>query len=680
METLIKFIGLFDIQGRVHGVKLDKGLNLITGKSSTGKSSLIEIFDFCMASSEDTIPHGVIEENATFFFLLVSIKNIDYLLGRDADGKSCYIVDNPEFEDVLNLDQSIFDGHDYVSADYKIQLGLLFGIDAENTAETAEQLKDKRKGVSGRPSVRNMMPFILQHQNLIANKQALFYRFDQKEKRDETIAQFKVFAGFVDANYYALSVEASLLNEKLERLKRQLAKADDDISSTYDKLLEDIEVYKQITGNEILKDLNPTRFKEDPAYFKKEIDGLDFFEIKIDTNNLPQKQKYQELEKEENQLMAELRESQIHLEEVNNSIDYINTYKNALEQTPRPEGITVNYSVCPFCHQHTPRTISEANELTKALNSLNNELKGIPSIVRPLHEERLLIQQRIEEIRDRLDSIDKSKAELTEIVEALKKNYSLNKQAYKAIYRISSRIELASNEKIKQLQANIEEVAEELFKKQQVLKAYKVEDKMQLAERAIRQAMEQYRKMIPFESSLNDYSIAFDLKKFELYFTKGFAEYSVKKYLRSIGSGANWLNAHLFLFLALADFFYDQKKSTVPTLLFLDQPSQVYFPAIKDTGNVFSPEENSATSVDDDLKAVNKVFSLLFKFCKDHQDDIQIIVTDHADDLTIEGLDNFESIVKARWRKDGDGLVDMNLINGNKEQSVESVNEEAPTE
>lgn len=680
METLIKFIGLFDIQGRVHGVKLDKGLNLITGKSSTGKSSLIEIFDFCMASSEDTIPHGVIEENATFFFLLVSIKNIDYLLGRDADGKSCYIVDNPEFEDVLNLDQSIFDGHDYVSADYKIQLGLLFGIDAENTAETAEQLKDKRKGVSGRPSVRNMMPFILQHQNLIANKQALFYRFDQKEKRDETIAQFKVFAGFVDANYYALSVEASLLNEKLERLKRQLAKADDDISSTYDKLLEDIEVYKQITGNEILKDLNPTRFKEDPAYFKNEIDGLDFFEIKIDTNNLPQKQKYQELEKEENQLMAELRESQIHLEEVNNSIDYINTYKNALEQTPRPEGITVNYSVCPFCHQHTPRTISEANELTKALNSLNNELKGIPSIVRPLHEERLLIQQRIEEIRDRLDSIDKSKAELTEIVEALKKNYSLNKQAYKAIYRISSRIELASNEKIKQLQANIEEVAEELFKKQQVLKAYKVEDKMQLAERAIRQAMEQYRKMIPFESSLNDYSIAFDLKKFELYFTKGFAEYSVKKYLRSIGSGANWLNAHLFLFLALADFFYDQKKSTVPTLLFLDQPSQVYFPAIKDTGNVFSPEENSATSVDDDLKAVNKVFSLLFKFCKDHQDDIQIIVTDHADDLTIEGLDNFESIVKARWRKDGDGLVDMNLINGNKEQSVESVNEEAPTE
>lgn len=52
MKTLLKFIGLFDQQDNVHGVELKEGLNLITGKSSTGKSSLIEIFDFCMASSK----------------------------------------------------------------------------------------------------------------------------------------------------------------------------------------------------------------------------------------------------------------------------------------------------------------------------------------------------------------------------------------------------------------------------------------------------------------------------------------------------------------------------------------------------------------------------------------------------------------------------------------------------
>jgi len=152
-----------------------------------------------MGSSEDTIPHGVIKDNAELFFLWLSIKGNDYLLGRDITGKICYIVGNPEIENVWELQSIVFDGNDYSKDDYKVQLGLMFGIDATNTAETAEQLKDKRKG-AGRPSVRNMMPFILQHQNLVANKQALFYRFDQKEKREDTINQFKVFAGFVDAN------------------------------------------------------------------------------------------------------------------------------------------------------------------------------------------------------------------------------------------------------------------------------------------------------------------------------------------------------------------------------------------------------------------------------------------------------------------------------------------------
>ena len=68
MKTLLKFIGLFDQQDKVHGVELKEGLNLITGKSSTGKSSLIEIFDFCMASSEDTIPHGVIKNMHHYSF------------------------------------------------------------------------------------------------------------------------------------------------------------------------------------------------------------------------------------------------------------------------------------------------------------------------------------------------------------------------------------------------------------------------------------------------------------------------------------------------------------------------------------------------------------------------------------------------------------------------------------
>ena len=449
-----------------------------------------------------------------------------------ADKKRVYIGKNTLGMNSIEKMIPLREGDYYVGDDMINSNGQRKGfpvksIDAVGEEENVEQFNDKRKG-AGRPTIRNMMPFILQHQNLVANKQALFYRFDQKEKREETIDQFKVFAGFVDANFYALSVEVSKLKDKMEQLNKKLQKADDDISSTYDKLLEDIEIYRQITGNDVLTDLNPSKFKENPNYYKEEIDKLDLFDIKVDTNNQPQLERYKELEKEENIVMAELRETQIHLEDVISSIEYLQTYKNSLEQTPRLTEITVNYSVCPFCHQHTTHTVYEANNLKKALDSLNEELKGIPSIVRPMHEERLHLQQRIEELKNQLCTIDASRAELNEIVDALKKNYSLNKQAIKTIYRISSRIELVSNETLKKLQAIIKEHAEELFKKQQVLKAYNVEGKLNLAQRTIRQSMAQYREMIPFEKSLDDYSLVFDLKKFELYFSKGYDEWEEK--------------------------------------------------------------------------------------------------------------------------------------------------------
>lgn len=659
MKTLLKFIGLFDQRERVHGVELKAGLNLITGRSSTGKSSLIEIFDYCMASSEDTIPHGVIKDHAKMFFVWMVIGETEYIIGRDAAEKEFYIVDNPIVDDIWQLSTDIFDNHDYKKDDYKIQLGILFGIDAQNTAETVEQLNDKRKGAQ-RPSVRNMMPFILQHQNLVANKQALFYRFDQKEKRDETIDQFKVFAGFVDANYYALSVEASLLQEKIGRLEKKLSKAQEDIHETYNRLLDDISVYSEITGGSILEDLTEEKFTENPESFRNEIENLDYFEIKIDPSNKPQLDKYRKLESDENKLMAQLRETQLHLEEVIGSIDYIETYKKALETTHKPKSVSINYSVCPFCHQHTEHTLNEAKGLADAISNLNDELKNIPSIIRPLHEEKIRLQEEVEEIKGKLGEVDKAKDELVEIIEALKQNYSLQKQAYKTIYKILSRIDLASNETLKELQQNIYTLRLELNQKLAGLNVYNLDQKMVLAGREICQSMAQYRKIINFETSLDDYSLVFDLEKFELYFQKGMNEYAEKKYLRAIGSGANWLNAHLCLFLALADFFYTHKKSTVPSLLFLDQPSQVYFPAQKDTGDEFNPEESGIGKIDEDMTAVNRIFSLLYDFCKKHGNGIQIIVTDHADDLTIEGLEDFEDIVRARWRKEGEGLVRLN--------------------
>ena len=59
----------------------------------------------------------------------------------------------------------------------------------------------------------------MQHQNLIANKHSLFYRFDENEKREQTIDQFKIFAGFVTQEYYILKQNLAHSEKKLKKLE-----------------------------------------------------------------------------------------------------------------------------------------------------------------------------------------------------------------------------------------------------------------------------------------------------------------------------------------------------------------------------------------------------------------------------------------------------------------------------
>ncbi|EPE63609.1 hypothetical protein I140_10682, partial [Pasteurella multocida 93002] len=92
-------------------------------------------------------------------------------------------------------------------------------------------------------------------------------------------------------------------------------------------------------------------------------------------------------------------------------------------------------------------------------------------------------------------------------------------------------------------------------------------------------------------------------------------------YLRTMGSGANWLYCHITLFLALHRYFIelDHKgiNCSIPSLLFLDQPTQVYFPNFKfDKSQEFNQNmikelEHNPETFDEDIKSVENLFKQL---------------------------------------------------------------------
>ena len=99
----------------------------------------------------------------------------------------------------------------------------------------------------------------------------------------------------------------------------------------------------------------------------------------------------------------------------------------------------------------------------------------------------------------------------------------------------------------------------------------------------------------------------------------------------------------------------------------MDQPTQVYFPNFnRDNSESFEDQKakeseqrsDNERAVDEDVVAVENLFSQLSNYCneikKAYGFSPQIIVTDHADELTLTNGVLFDSLVNGnRWRTRG---------------------------
>lgn len=91
-----------------------------------------------------------------------------------------------------------------------------------------------------------------------------------------------------------------------------------------------------------------------------------------------------------------------------------------------------------------------------------------------------------------------------------------------------------------------------------------------------------------------------------------------------MGSGENWVSYHLIAHLALHEWFARNNRP-VPRSLFLDQPSQVYFPPEKDV-------DGSLRGVnDEDRLALGRMFQLIYRTVEELAPGLQVIITEHAD-------------------------------------------------
>jgi len=92
----IQSIHIYSHNGQRRDLKFHlAGLNVITGRSSTGKSALSDIVEYCMGQSEFTVPEGVISDTVAWFAVLYQFSNEQVLIAKPAPtagGSSCSVA------------------------------------------------------------------------------------------------------------------------------------------------------------------------------------------------------------------------------------------------------------------------------------------------------------------------------------------------------------------------------------------------------------------------------------------------------------------------------------------------------------------------------------------------------------------------------------------------------------
>lgn len=105
-----------------------------------------------------------------------------------------------------------------------------------------------------------------------------------------------------------------------------------------------------------------------------------------------------------------------------------------------------------------------------------------------------------------------------------------------------------------------------------------IKRKIQEAENKISQYATEVLKNLPFSSDeYGEANLKFVIKDISFYQQNN----DSILYMYEMGSAENYLACHLAIFLGIHKFIQKNKNSILPSLIFLDQPSQVYFPEEK---------------------------------------------------------------------------------------------------
>lgn len=630
----INKIILYSLSGKKRILSFDIGkVNIITGESKSGKSALIEIVNYCLASTSCDIAEGIIRESVSYFSIVLTFidgetafiaRENPNVKGIQASTTVCLIrnidKDLPELEE-LNSNINIDTLKEFLTR----KIGISENLHIPDSL-TREPLK---------ANFKHSRFYCYQPQYLVADPYQLFYNQNKEFVSQSIKDTLPYFLGAVNEDSLLIENEITQLKKQLNRLVREKRENEKIKSEGLSQAFSLIEEAKEI--GLLSKDINPEN-QTDAYVHLQTVSQWEYqpFEVKAENSGL------KELIDKRNELKSELGKisdnKKAATDYLRNSFGYSNEVK---QQEIRLETINLFKENSEFDENCCPLCDSTLDVPIPTIQNINSSLKNIKDDLRFTKAESPRIQSYIEtvdsqyhEIETELKKIEKSISALYLESEKARTVRDLNIRRGKIIGRVSLFLESTEQDvDLTNIDNKIESLKNKILELEKSVDSENEKEKLLSILNKINLQMSKWVENLDVEYE-ND-PIRFDLNKLTMFIDTDKKPIA----LPQIGSGANWVAYHLLIIFALHQHFI-QNNRPVPRYIIIDQPTQVYYP----------PEKtDDLIEVSSDEIAVNKMFDFMFSVVSSLSPNLQVIVTDHA----YLKSNDFVKSVREVWR---DGL------------------------
>lgn len=634
MSFTIRSITIYSYDGDTRTLQFKtNGLNIITGRAKTGKSSIVDILDYCFGRTECYVAEGVIRRYVSWFG--VEIQNGDDVLfvarrnpGQSGNTSPDIYVRRGAYGALPNYP----DLQKNTTEDALIRLITRFAGIAENENRPLTGTRGPLQA-----TIRHALWLCFQKQDEIASRERLFHRQGDPFIPQHLKDTIPYFLGAVDEDHFLRQNE---LDDARSHL-RQIEARRDAMTKTTDNALQ--RVRRFILDGKRVGLIDETFESDDIELCLMELKKAMTVDVRSpillsDAGDviLRLQDELRTLRRQLSDIVSDTRATRLFLSEQSAFAREATEQRARLASIGLYSGDTSSDDICPLCESELSSPTPSVADLDASLARLDKQLESVGG-------ESPHLQQRLDVLNKKKSEIEEA---LVETQRALERAYADDARAQALREQVIERARIVGRIGAFLDQTTLSEENEDLDKLIETIK----QRVAALAERVSAddagQKVDTFLNLI--SSRMSDYAtrlelehggdrVRLDLKKLTVVADTVTGPIPLNR----MGSGENWIGYHVLTHLALHEWFRSQSRP-VPGFLIFDQPSQAHYPPEADQDGQLAALEDA------DRRAVHNLFELMHDASGEIGHGFQLIVLDHAH------LEDtwFEDAIVEEWRGD----------------------------